>query len=103
MYWHEYYVTILESLAKGEEPPVMKGSAHKNDTAIPLAAQNSREELLKRILTAHKQYMRYIVLVKQPRIPYTKGAKDYSPPEYVRVIADHISRHTQDIRKAVRK
>lgn len=100
--WHEYYVTIVKALAKNEAPPLKKGSAHKNDAATPMASQNSREKLIERLLTAHQQYVKYVKLVKTSRIPYTLKAKDYTPAEYVRVIADHIERHGTDLRKAVR-
>lgn len=99
--WHEYYVTIIKALAKNEVPPLKKGSAHKNDAATPLAKQNSREALIKRLLFAHRQYVKYVQLVGKARIPYTLKAKEYTPAEYVHVIAGHINRHMQDLKKAL--
>lgn len=103
VFWHEYYVTILRALSRKEAPPLMEGSAEKNNQAVPIAAYHSREVLLKRLRKAQKEFNNYILKVNHlPLIPYNKTAMKRPPAEYVSVIAHHVAKHDKDLRKAIR-
>ena len=81
----------------------MEGTADKNKLAVPIAAQNSRETLLKRLKKAQKQFTKYVLQVKNlPLIPYNKTAMKRPPEDYVSVIARHVAKHTKDLKRVLK-
>lgn len=99
-FWHESFAKNISDLANERIPNPLKGRLSEvnrlsveSTNAVPIA------DLIIRLQQAQNTIEQYIYDERIGLIPYKKGSRDYSRSEHLEIVANHIRKHLNDLKK----
>jgi hypothetical protein len=97
-FWHESFARNVADLVHDRKPTPLKGKlSDLNQQGVDEMRPRSLAEVIGRLQAAQRIIHRHILDPKLTLIPYRKGSRDYTPEEYLGVVADHIQAHVKAI------
>ncbi len=103
-FWHESFARNISDLANERTPKPLKGKLSdvnrlgvESTSAVPIA------ELIIRLQQAQNTIEQHIYDEKIELIAYKKGSRDYSRCEHLEIVANHIRKHLNDLKKQYAK
>jgi len=100
-YWHQYYAQQYKALSIGEKPYIHQTLVGKNEEAIKKTKYVSKKKLIGNLIEANESLRTSILVKKVPKMKYVKSSQ-YTTDHFLEVVIGHISRHSQQARKAKR-
>lgn len=103
-FWHESFARNISDLAQNRKPNPLKGKLSEvNKVSVDSTKAVSIKELIGRLQQAQKTIEENIFDESIEMIPYKKGSRDYSRLEHLDIVANHIRKHLNDVRKSYAK
>ncbi len=100
VFWHESFARNIRDLGQGRKPNPLKGKLSAvNQQSVETTSPYPIAVLIERLRTAQVSIEQHIFNEQIDLIPYKRGSRPYPRWEHLKVVAQHIRRHRQDLEK----